>query len=137
MCVSVCVCEGGCGEGVDLLVFVTNVQRTGTRTEIIFKETQWRIQDFPLGRGTPTPKVGVLLPPATKLGQGNIFSRVCQEFCPQGRGYLGRYTPQAGTPPPGQVHHPLAGTPTMVNERAVSILLECILVLQIFLPKTA
>ena len=28
-----------------------------------------------------------LLPPATKLGQGNIFSSVCQEFCPQGRGY--------------------------------------------------
>ena len=27
-----------------------------------------------------------LLPPATKLGQGNIFRSVCQEFCPQGRG---------------------------------------------------
>ena len=25
-----------------------------------------------------------LLPPATKLGQGNIFRSVCQEFCPQG-----------------------------------------------------
>ena len=25
-----------------------------------------------------------LLPPATKLGQGNIFSSVCQEFCPRG-----------------------------------------------------
>ena len=24
------------------------------------------------------------LPPATKLGQGNIFRSVCQEFCPQG-----------------------------------------------------
>ena len=26
------------------------------------------------------------LPPATKLRQGNIFTRVCQEFCPQGGG---------------------------------------------------
>ena len=25
----------------------------------------------------------VLLPPATKLGQGNIFRSVCQEFCPR------------------------------------------------------
>ena len=24
-----------------------------------------------------------LLPPATKLGQGNIFRSMCQEFCPQ------------------------------------------------------
>ena len=24
------------------------------------------------------------LPPATKLGQGNIFRSVCQEFCPHG-----------------------------------------------------
>ena len=27
-----------------------------------------------------------LLPPATKLGQGNIFWSVCQQFCPQGGG---------------------------------------------------
>ena len=27
-----------------------------------------------------------LLPPATKLGQGNIFRSVCQEFCPHGGG---------------------------------------------------
>ena len=27
---------------------------------------------------------GVFLPPATKLGQGNIFRSVCQQFCPQG-----------------------------------------------------
>ena len=25
-----------------------------------------------------------LLPPATKLGQGNIFTSLCQEFCPWG-----------------------------------------------------
>ena len=58
--------------------------------------------------------------PQTSLGQGNIFSSVCQEFCSQG-GYLGRfpprkYTPWAGTPPgqvpplgrytPGQLHPP-------------------------------
>ena len=27
---------------------------------------------------------GLLLPPATKLGQGNIFRSVCQEFCSRG-----------------------------------------------------
>ena len=58
-----------------------------------------------------------------------------------GKHPLGRYTPRAGTPgqvPPGQVHplgrytplgqvHPGRYTP-MVNERAVHILLECILI---------
>ena len=79
-----------------------------------------------------------LVPPATKLGQGNIFSSVCQEFCPQGGAYLGRYPPRqvhpwAGTPlgryisPWGQVP-PWTGTPPMVNEQTVRILLECILV---------
>ena len=29
-------------------------------------------------------KVRWFLPPATKLGQGNIFRSVCQQFCPQG-----------------------------------------------------
>ena len=49
-----------------------------------------------------------LLQSATKLGQGNIFRSVCQEFCPRGRGGLPHcmlgYTtiplgPEAGTPP--------------------------------------
>ena len=68
----------------------------------------------------------MFLPLATKLGQGNIFRSVCQEFCPRGGStwagtpplgrytprqvhHPDRYTPQAGTPP-RQVH-PLAGTP--------------------------
>ena len=34
-----------------------------------------------------------LLPPATKLGQGNVFTSVCQEFCPQG-GSLSQHAPQ-------------------------------------------
>ena len=51
------------------------------------------------------------------LGQGNIFSSMCQEFCSQGGGVpgqvhpLGRYTlPWAGTPP-RQVHPPGRYTP--------------------------
>ena len=36
-----------------------------------------------------TLNVDNLLPPATKLGQGNIFRSVCQEFCPWG-GMRGR-----------------------------------------------
>ena len=47
-----------------------------------------------------------LLPPATKLGQGNIFRSVCQEFCSRGGGSAplpaGIHTPgpEAGTPHP-------------------------------------
>ena len=37
------------------------------------------------------------LPPATKLGQGNIFRIVCQEFCLQG---------PLGPDPPGTRHTP-------------------------------
>ena len=50
------------------------------------------------------------LPAATKLGQGNIFTSVCQEFCPQGGRVSasvhagihspGANTPQEQTPPP-------------------------------------
>ena len=29
------------------------------------------------------------LPPAMKLWQGNVFTNVCQEFCPQGAGMHG------------------------------------------------
>ena len=32
----------------------------------------------------PESNATCFLPPATKLGQGNIFSSVCQEFCPWG-----------------------------------------------------
>ena len=47
-----------------------------------------------------TPVQCEFLPPAKKLGQGNIFSSVCQELCPRGGGSI-----WAGTPP-GQVHPP-------------------------------
>ena len=33
---------------------------------------------------------GISLPPETKLGQGNIFRSLCQEFCPQEGGMHGR-----------------------------------------------
>ena len=73
----------------------------------------------------------------------------CQSFCSQGGGGdnpPGRHTPlgrhpQAGTPhpwagtprpgtPPGQTHP----SPVMVNQRAVRILLECILVHRFLAP---
>ena len=48
-----------------------------------------------------------LLSAATKLGQGNIFTSVCQEFCPQGEGggclpqcMLGYTPPSPGADPP-------------------------------------
>ena len=45
----------------------------------------------------------LLLPSATKLGQGNIFRSVCQEFCSHlGAVHVGRYGQQAaGTHPTG------------------------------------
>ena len=89
-----------------------------------------------------------LLPAATKLGQGNVFTGVCDSVnrggvclsaCwdtpPEGGTSPGRKHPpqeggtpwEGGTPPEG-------GTPRhTVNERPVRILLECILVLQMHL----
>ena len=88
------------------------------------------------------------LPPATKLGQGNILRSLCQEFCPQGglqahtqRGSWGVW--QGGSPGPhlgglqtqawGAVCIPACteADPTPTRQlllRAVRILLECILV---------
>ena len=51
------------------------------------------------------------------LGQGNIFSSVCQEFCSQGGGLpqcmLGYHPPRSRHPPPNQAppwtKHPPAG----------------------------
>ena len=104
-----------------------------------------------------------LLPPATKLGQGNIFRSMCQEFCPQG-GKHGRGACVArvvcvswGACMAGGVHgrgacmaggHAWKGACMVggvhgrgglhgryyeltVNERAVRILLECILVIDL------
>ena len=44
----------------------------------------------------------ILLPPARKLGQGNIFRRVCQEFCSQG-GYPSMHCRFSRPTPRGKV----------------------------------
>ena len=45
------------------------------------------------------------LPPETKLGQGNIFRSVCQEFCSHpGAVHAGRYGQQAGGTHPTGMH---------------------------------
>ena len=53
----------------------------------------------------------MFLPAATKLGQGNIFTSVCQEFCPRGGGCLPQcmlgYTPPPGSRPPWTRQTPL------------------------------
>ena len=46
-----------------------------------------------------------LLPPATNLGQGNIFSSLCKEFCMLG------YTPPRNRRPLPPSRHPLEQTP--------------------------
>ena len=117
----------------------------------------------PVTNCVPLSQVGFdfsLLPPATKLGQGYIFTGICHSVHAGGGGWstwagtpLGiRYTPQdqvhplePGTPPPqDQVHPSGPGTPPSGpgtspeqcmlgdtgNKRAVRILLECILVFQ-------
>ena len=51
----------------------------------------WQKASFVCITKVPSIRRWILLPPATKLGQGNIFRSVCQQFCPQGgmRGCLG------------------------------------------------
>ena len=57
----------------------------------------------------------MFLPAATKLGQGNIFTSVCQEFCPQGGEGVCLSacwdTPPRTSPPPEQTPPPGPGTP--------------------------
>ena len=80
------------------------------------------------------PQLNVLLPPATKLGQGNIFRSMCQEFCSQG-GSPGPH-PGWGCPGPGPkggmcipaCTEPDPPPSRRLLLRAVRILLECILV---------
>ena len=69
------------------------------------------------------------LPAATKLGQGNVFTGVCDSVHGGGEGvclsacFDARPPPRTRqTPPPGRRQH-------TVNERPVRILLECILVM--------
>ena len=69
--------------------------------------------------------------PQTKLRKGNVFTSVCQEFCPQKGEEV--YTLRADSPPhpPGQTpsldrHPPPQGRRLL--QRTVRILLECILV---------
>ena len=61
---------------------------------------------------TMLKKYCCLLLAATKLGQGNIFTSMCQEFCPRGWGREG-CLPQCmlGYTPPEQTHHPPEQTP--------------------------
>ena len=66
-----------------------------------------------------------LLLAATKLGQGNIFTSVCQEFCPQGgrvsasvhAGVHHPNPPQGADPPdpPGSRHPPWTRHPTRAD----------------------
>ena len=64
-----------------------------------------------------------MLPPATKLGQGYVFTRVCDSVHIGG---LPDTPPRADTP----LH---SACWDIVNKRAVRILLECILVMQMLL----
>ena len=66
--------------------------------------------------------------PQTKLPKGNVFTSVCQEFCPLGV-YLNMHWCRH---PPGQTPPP----PRRLLQRTVRILLECILVLPNFLHFT-
>ena len=82
----------------------------------------------------------LFLPHATKLGQGNVFTGVCDSV--HGRGVWGSASVDAGIPPPRSRHPQRADPPwrsvqsmlgDMVNARAVRILLECKLV-SLYIP---
>ena len=60
-----------------------HVQQTQTQNKIKW-ETGWRTVKN-IGRIFLFAR---FLLPVTKLGQGNIFRSVCQEFCPQGEGHV-------------------------------------------------
>ena len=89
-----------------------------------------------------------LLPAATKLGQGNVFTSVCDSVHRGGclsQCMLGcqpppdqrppwtrQAPPRPGRPPPRPGRHPPGSRRQhTVNERPVRILLECILVLKV------
>ena len=74
--------------------------------------------------------VNVITARKRSLGQGNIFTNVCHSFCPRGRGGSASRGVGLGRPTPNP-HRTLQDT---VNERAVRILLECILVIVVLGP---
>ena len=92
-----------------------------------------RIQDFPWSKGPKCSGFHLLLPAATKLGQGNVFTGICDSV--QGQGCLPQcmlgYPPEQ-TPPQSR-HPPGSRRQHTVSERSVRILLECILVFVILL----
>ena len=63
----------------------------------------------------------ILLPPATKLQQGNVFTPVCQSFCSQevSATYTPGQTPRADTP---WAHAPL-GTPPRADTPSAQCML--------------
>ena len=88
---------------------------------ISFNFTGWndRFNQIQQNIDTQIPYHRNLLPATTKLGQGNIFTSVCQEFCPRGWRCLPQcmlgYTTPPGSRPPGadtpQSRHPPEQTP--------------------------
>ena len=104
-------------------------------------------------------KVHLITAHKRSLGQGNIFTNMCQEFCSQGVCPIacwdtipleGRHPPWQGDPPPSKADCPWQGRPSWqgkpllarqtpstqctlgdtVNKQAVCILLECNLVIK-------
>ena len=57
----------------------------------------------------PLYLVSLFLSPATKLGQGNIFRSMCQEFCQWGGGLVSQHGLQVFRPTPGGRLRGLAG----------------------------
>ena len=88
-----------------------------------------------------TTKIITLLPPATKLRQGNIFTPVCHSVhregvCQSPRADTPQQTPPSRHPPRpvhAGMHPPLPSACwDTVNKRVVRIPLECILVFFVF-----
>ena len=106
----------------DLVIRVTSCEQMRNTSLVVNIHLSNRFKNYSeilSGQSTLSMSLG-LLPAATKLGQGNIFTSVCQEFCPQGGrvsasvhagihpqgGDTPRTDPPGADTPPDQAHHP-------------------------------
>ena len=102
------------------VIAVTTVQRERTLTRPTEELAERFRNSFLNVHKITNFSIFVFLPPATKLGQGNIFRSLCQEFCPQVGGCLGRHPPREADTPSREAATPPQEADTTWEIRATS-----------------